>query len=65
MKEAGTALSPEVIARALQRFRTLRGRGAALRFNLLCPLVHARTPEELREKTERDFIEATLKLQAS
>jgi len=49
-----------VRARVLQKLSTLRGRGVTVRFNFVGPLVEAKTPEELREKTERALIEATL-----
>ena len=60
MIEAGTPLSAEVRARVLQKLSTLRGCGVTVRFNFVGPLVEAKTPEELREKTERALIEATL-----
>jgi len=52
-------LTPGEMARIILKYSNMCGRGVQLRFLPLGPVVPARSPDELRENTERALVEMT------
>jgi len=52
-------LSDDEKARALARFRSLRGRGVQLSFESFGPEVKADTPQELKDSADEALVQAS------